>query len=162
MKTLIPILFLALSLTACSAQQGPAGPQGEKGDTGATGPQGPQGAMGAQGVPGPMGPAGATGGGLYVSRDAAYCETVAVTNTTLADAQCRDQNDLVITGGCETFVPNGTNVPPPVTTGLFESHPLSLELSGLPGTWRCIWQGATIAELAAAGARAKVCCIAVP
>ncbi len=157
MKTLTASLLVVLALTGCSSSPGPAGPQGEKGDTGATGPQGPQGAMGPVGIAGPMGPAGMTGGGLYVSRDAAYCDTRVVTNDNTVDVSCRDQNDLVITGGCELV--NSLAAPGAV---LASNVPLVLEQGGNPGIWRCFWSGATPTELAAATARAKICCITVP
>ncbi len=49
-KTLLPLLSLALALTAC---EGPTGPEG---------PAGPQGAQGAAGERGPEGPQGLSGG----------------------------------------------------------------------------------------------------
>src|ERR1035437_10053191 len=52
------VIGLAILLSACSKEPGPAGPKGEAGAQGAAGPQGPQ---GVQGVPGAQGQAGAQG-----------------------------------------------------------------------------------------------------
>jgi hypothetical protein len=61
------IVAIALTLSACGKDPGPAGPKGE---AGAQGPAGPQGAQGIQGIPGaqgntgpqgPQGPQGAPG-----------------------------------------------------------------------------------------------------
>jgi hypothetical protein len=54
----IVAIGLAILLSSCSKDPGPAGPKGE---AGAQGPAGPQGAQGVQGVPGAQGQAGAQG-----------------------------------------------------------------------------------------------------
>ena len=67
------MLTLALLLTACNANPGPAGPQGERGPAGPPGEQGPAGPRGTpgepgqdgepgrDGAPGPVGPVGPRG-----------------------------------------------------------------------------------------------------
>lgn len=61
------LLLAALSLAACSGNQGevgpagPAGPAGPVGPPGVQGPEGPAGLTGPQGDPGPQGEVGATG-----------------------------------------------------------------------------------------------------
>src|SRR5674476_543689 len=52
------VIGVAILLSSCSKDPGPAGP---KGDAGVQGPAGPQGAQGVQGVPGAQGQAGAQG-----------------------------------------------------------------------------------------------------
>lgn len=157
----LSIVALALLLAACSGITGPQGPQGEKGDTGATGAQGPAGAQGPVGPQGPAGMTGATGGGLYVSRQSAYCKDgPAVGNTYEASAACDDQNDLLITGGCyDTSAPAGVYPQ--------RSHPGigSVEQGGAPSFWSCTWgfaPGVTPTFPSAWGGKARVCCIAVP
>ena len=54
----IVAIGLAILLSSCSKDPGPAG---AKGEAGAQGPAGPQGAQGVQGVPGAQGQAGAQG-----------------------------------------------------------------------------------------------------
>ena len=54
----IVAIGLAILLTSCSKEPGPAGPKGEAGAQGAAGPQG---AQGVQGMPGAQGQAGAQG-----------------------------------------------------------------------------------------------------
>jgi len=154
-------LALALLLAACSGTAGPQGPQGEKGDTGATGPQGPVGPQGATGPQGPAGMNGATGGGLYVSRQSAYCkEAPASGNSYTTDAECDDQNDLLITGGCyDASAPDGAYIK--------RSHPGigSVEQGGAPSFWRCSWgfaPGVTPTFPSTWGGKARVCCITVP
>ena len=60
MKKIVSIVVLgvALLVSACGKDPGPAGPKGE---AGAAGPAGPQGAQGVQGIPGTQGQAGAQG-----------------------------------------------------------------------------------------------------
>jgi Collagen triple helix repeat (20 copies) len=60
MKKIVSIVVIgvAILLSSCGKDPGPAGPKGE---AGAQGPAGPQGAKGVQGIPGPQGQAGAQG-----------------------------------------------------------------------------------------------------
>src|ERR1700730_3991956 len=54
----IVVIGVAILLSSCGKDPGPAGPKGE---AGAQGPAGPQGAQGVQGIPGAQGQAGAQG-----------------------------------------------------------------------------------------------------
>jgi hypothetical protein len=60
MKKIVSIVVIgvAILLSSCGKDPGPAGPKGE---AGAQGPAGPQGAQGVQGIPGAQGQAGAQG-----------------------------------------------------------------------------------------------------
>lgn len=155
------LLLTSLFVVGCSS----AGPVGPKGDTGAQGPKGdtgPAGAMGAAGAVGAMGAQGATGGGLYVDRNSAYCkEVLGLSTVAAASASCDDQNDLIITGGCNS----GTA---PAGTSIFHSYPhLSSvgPLTSTPGTWNCSWSfapGVTPMFAADFGGKASICCIRVP
>jgi len=162
MKNIVSLSFV-LFLAACSGTTGPQGPQGEKGDTGATGAQGPAGPQGVAGAQGPAGMNGATGGGLYVSRQSAYCHDVlAPANSYEASAACDDQNDLLITGGCYDAAPFA-----PAGTILQRNHPGlgSVEQGGAPSFWSCTWgftPGVTPTFPRTWGGTARVCCITVP
>lgn len=155
------LLLSSLLVVGCSSQ----GPVGPKGDTGAQGPKGdtgPAGAMGATGAVGATGAQGATGGGLYVNRESAYCkEQLGRSDAPFASVECDDQNDLIISGGCNS----GTA---PTGTSIYSSypHPNSVgSLTSVPGTWTCVWgfaPGVTPMFAAAFGGKASICCIRVP
>lgn len=155
------LLSLLFVVVGCSSP-GPAGPKGDtgpaglKGDTGATGAMGTTGAVGAMGAQGPM------GGGLYVDRNSAYCkEVLGRSDAAAANASCDHQNDLIITGGCNS----GTA---PAGTILVQSYPNVSSLGPLtstPGTWNCTWNfapGVTPMFAADFGGKATICCIRVP
>lgn len=162
----LALLFIAtLSLVACSALQGPkgdTGAQGPKGDVGPVGPEGPrgaQGAVGATGAAGMDGAPGAMGGGLYVSKAAVYCRDVAPPSTEEAIAECLDNDDLFVAGGCNDASTAGS-------TGYFiaTAQPTNVAGGG-PAGFKCVWgkpAGAPTVDLVAAGAKARVCCITVP
>lgn len=159
-------VVVSLAVTGCTGTQGPQGEQGPAGPQGPTGPQGPQGPQGAQGaqglvgMAGPEGPQGPMGGGLYVSKAAVYCKEVSPPGTSAAIAACNDANDLLVTGGCVDSSVAGS-------TGYFisESRPVGVAAGGPTAAWFCSWDkptGAPTVDLQAAGAKATVCCIAVP
>lgn len=122
--------------------------------------------MGATGPQGPEGMPGMNGGGLYVSKQAAYCRTVDAT-TNAVRATCLDDNDLLLSGGC---LPGSL----PGRWMLRENGPLA-NVGFAPGgnhaggvgeaTWGCTWTAETTSPLpdfATSGAQAVICCIAVP
>jgi len=154
---LVGILCLA---SACSSPavvgpKGDTGPQGPKGDTGAPGPAGMPGAMG---LPGPTGPAG---GGLFVDRASAYCkETIGLSTAPYGEATCDDQNDLIVTGGC-----NSGTAPQGTILRASYPNPSSLGVGSTPGTWVCKWDfspGVTPVPAATFGGTAIICCVRVP
>ena len=142
-------------LAACSkgptGATGATGVPGPKGDTGPVGPAGPMGSTGMTGLP------GATGGGLYVSRDSAYCkDAIGFSSGFGAYVQCDGSNDLLITGGCSSG--------PARTDGLslYESYP---DTTVAPAGWHCGWAfapGSTPVSPSVFGGKARICCIRVP
>lgn len=159
------LLVLVVSLSGCSAFQGPkgdtgpAGPTGPAGADGAPGPQGAQGAPGLTGAAGVDGMQGPVGGGLYTSKAAVYCNEVSPPGTTKAVASCNDANDLLVSGGCKDSTTGGT-------TGYYlsESRPQNVAGGG-PVDWLCSWEqpaGIPAVDLQAVGAKAIICCITVP
>ncbi|MFT3714021.1 MAG: hypothetical protein QM817_40690 [Archangium sp.] len=159
------IVLVVFSITACSALQGPKGDPGPQGPAGPAGADGARGMQGAQGIPGNQGiqgmegPQGMPGGGLYVSKTSTYCREAPPPGTSRATIECLDANDLLLTGGC---VDSST----PGSTGYFlaVSQPTNVS-SGGPAGWACDWgkpSGAPVVDLQNAGAKAIVCCIAVP
>jgi hypothetical protein len=140
------IAVLVVSLSGCSAFQGPVGaqgPQGAKGETGPKGEPGPQGIPGVAGTPGAQGP---MGGGVYVSQANAYCnDSTTLDGGTAAAASCT-QGDLLLTGGC--FAGALT---------LATSRP---SFSNSTATWSCGWlPAATPADAILSRPAATICCL---
>ena len=155
-------LLVLLTVVAGCSSQGPVGPKGDTGSAGPKGEAGPAGGTGLTGAMGAAGATGATGGGLYVDRNSAYCkEALGSSVDAEATVQCDDQNDLIITGGCQALTA-------PAGTALLASHPNMSSigpLTSVPGTWECRWSFAPGVAYAAAstfGGKATICCIKVP
>jgi len=109
---------------------------------------GPPGPQGPQGVPGQTGP---MGGGLYVSKTPVYCRDATGANAGNAfvlRAQCDDNNDLGLVGGCG----GGSGVP------LSEAYPENFEANGR-ASFTCAWPAQPTPMPIAF---ARVCCISVP
>ncbi len=166
------LVFVVVVASSCSSFQGPKGdpgPEGPQGPAGAEGPRGPQGFAGPMGATGPQGPEGMpgmNGGGLYVSKQAAYCRAVDATSD-VVQARCLDANDLLLSGGCRAGSLPGrwmlrTNGP---LSGVGVAAGGNYAADVGEATWTCEWSAETTSPLpdfATSGAQAVICCIAVP
>jgi len=103
------------------------------------------------------------GGGVYTSMAHTYTRTERLTDGgSYAVAECDSADDLLLTGGC-TFgiaalhyrVEDGSYAP----IVLSFSAPTTLYLGPEEHAWACMWTGATPAEFAPMGLKAKVICI---
>lgn len=157
MKRVLWAAVVVAVLGGCSSDKtGPQGPQGDPGPAGPAGPMGPAGPQGPTGPQGPQGVPGATGGGLYTSRDAIYCNVVTMAaGDTSVSASCNTEKDLPVTGSCQTK-----------TTGTY-----SLAVNGpqfwhtqlgFPAEWVCTWAPASGSYVHIDGAQATICCITNP
>lgn len=172
-RPVFAFLAAAVTVAACTSAgpagpQGPTGPAGPAGPKGDTGAQGPIGAPGMQGIAGMQGP---PGGGRYTQRSDLYCETQSVLPGGRASVECRDVNDLPVTGGC--LQNSAINNFPPGEISLISSGPAlwPFQSSG-PAGWNCDWRsvspsaagpgGGNPAYWGDAGMSATICCIAVP
>jgi hypothetical protein len=153
---LVPLL----ALMACDDATGPQGPEGPQGPPGI---QGVQGSPGIPGVAGPPGIQGAQGGGLYVSRANVYCDTTLVSDapplSTALIASCRMPKDLPLSGSCA----QANRDDAVLDTALADDWEVT-GVTAFPATFRCAWAHAGVAIRldTVPGARAQICCIAVP
>jgi len=87
-------------LPGTAAAKGDPGPQGPKGDPGAAGPAGPK------GDPGPKGADGAPGAGITKSKITWVTESAIVPANGVgsAVALCKNDTDIILTGGCQVTI----------------------------------------------------------
>jgi len=129
-KSTLATIALALSLAACSAEQGPPGPAGREG------PQGPPGAVTWQT------PEASDAGAVDAGGDAApqprahvvYSDPVDVLGRTTASAKCPGE-ETMLSGGCQVSEPGE----------LVTSYPVPFGDS--PTYWLCVATSASRAQL---------------
>lgn len=124
-----------------TAPAGVKGDKGDKGDTGMKGDTGSQGVRGEQGVPGKDGK-----DGTAVTKQSVYSRTGTASSGT-SYAYCDDNNDVLLSGGCNGSVP------------MAFSGPLYVSEAAAKSAWQCSrWGLASAGETVAA----TVVCLEVP
>lgn len=122
-------------------------PAGVKGDKGDTGDPGAKGDTGSQGIPGAQGAPGKDGkDGTVVTKQSVYSRTGTASSGT-SYAYCDDNNDVLLSGGCNGSVP------------MAFSGPLYVSEAAAKSAWQCSrWGLASAGETVAA----TVVCLEVP
>ncbi len=141
LSQLLFIGFLLFALPACDGAAGADGATGPAGSDGVDGEGGADGASGADGADGlPTSKAD-----LYVVLESA----IALEGFTVVDALCLDNNDVLLSGGCNTANEGGF---------FFDNYPRDADNEDAPARWRCGLQHSDDREYAV---RASAVCIVI-